>query len=102
MIRYSKYIAESIRILDTSPDAYPSDKTLVQMGKLQKIGEEVYIAFEFDDPVAKISVTDPRIQLSLRTFIRQIEEWKENVPAELLTRKFSLVSVPNVHCVNGE
>ncbi|RPA87462.1 hypothetical protein BJ508DRAFT_320478 [Ascobolus immersus RN42] len=101
MVRFSKYIAESINILDTSPEAYPSDKVLVQMCKLQRIGEEVFIAFEFDDPAANISITDPRIQLSLRTFIRQIEEWKDEVPSEVFTHSLRLMYL-TITCFTNE
>lgn len=83
MIRYSNYIGESIKLLETSPEARPSDRMLIEMAKLQKIGEDVFLTFEFEDPAANISITEPRIQLSLRSFIQRLEEWKANVPAGL-------------------
>lgn len=83
LLRFTKFMDECIEVLENSPEAEPSDKTLCQWVKLQKIAEEVGIGFAFDDPNADISIDDLRIQFTLKGFARQLEEWRSKCPKEV-------------------
>ncbi|WEW59007.1 hypothetical protein PRK78_004475 [Emydomyces testavorans] len=81
-IRWQSYNDESIEMLKNSPDALPSDKSLIQWVKLAHIGEDVSFQFSMDDPTTNVSITDPKIQYALKGFERQLEDWRKEVPPE--------------------
>lgn len=82
LLRYTMFMSECVEVLESSPEAAPSDKVLCQWVKLQKIAEEIGIGFAFDDPNAIVSIDDARVQFSLKGFARQLEEWKSKCPPE--------------------
>ncbi|KAG5289861.1 C6 transcription factor [Histoplasma ohiense] len=82
LTRWHPYMDESLEILETSPDALPSDKTLVQWVKLAHLGEEVLFQFSMDDPVTNVDITDPKSQYALKGFERRLAEWRKEVPPE--------------------
>lgn len=84
LLRYTMFMSECVEVLESSPEAAPSDKVLCQWVKLQKIAEEIGIGFAFDDPNATVSIDDARVQFSLKGFARQLEEWKLKCPPEAL------------------
>lgn len=102
LTRWHPYMDESLEILETSPDALPSDKTLVQWVKLAHLGEEVLFQFSMDDPVTNVDITDPKSQYALKGFERRLAEWRKEVPPECYSRKsFSLypsASVSTTFC----
>lgn len=82
LLRYTMFMSECVEVLESSPEAAPSDKVLCQWVKLQKIAEEIGIGFAFDDPNATVSIDDTRVQFSLKGFARQLEEWRSKCPPE--------------------
>lgn len=84
MLRFSNWMAESLKELETSPDAAPTDKRLAAWVKLQRIMEASSSAFSTDDPSAGITLADPRIQLTLKSFEKQLENWKFNLPSNIM------------------
>lgn len=82
LLRFTKFMDECIEVLESSPEASPTDRNLCQWVKLQKIAEEVGIGFAFDDPNANVSIDDERVQFSLKGFARQLEEWRSKCPKE--------------------
>jgi hypothetical protein len=82
LLRWTKYMEESISILETHPDALPSDRILVQHVKLAHIGEGISAQFCLDDPNAEITMSDPKVNYSLKVFQNELEEIK-NQSAEL-------------------
>ncbi|KKZ61243.1 hypothetical protein EMCG_04115 [[Emmonsia] crescens] len=82
LTRWHPYMDESLEILETSPDALPSDRVLVQWVKLVHIGEEVLFQFSMDDPATNVDITDPKSQYALKGFERRLAEWRKEVPPE--------------------
>jgi hypothetical protein len=68
---------ESIAILETHPDALPSDKILVQHVKLAHIGEQISIQFSLDDPSFMVSVSEPNISFALKVFENDLQKVRE-------------------------
>ncbi|PGH06299.1 hypothetical protein GX51_02496 [Blastomyces parvus] len=94
LTRWHPYMDESLEILETSPDALPSDRTLIQWVKLAHVGEEVLFQFSMDDPATNVDITDPKTQYALKGFERRLVEWRKEVPAECyspLMRHYELV-----------
>lgn len=73
---------ECIEVLETHPDAYPSDKLFCQHVKIQHICEDIGLQFLMDDNTATISITDPKVTYALNVLENQLKTWKEQVPAE--------------------
>jgi len=91
MLRFTNYMAESLDMLESSPDAAPTDTRLVAWIKLQRIMEASSHAFSLDDPSAEIAtLSDPRTQLTLKSFSKQLENWKDSVSAEDMNGSCSL------------
>lgn len=85
-IRWSPYIEECIELLTKSPDAVPSDAWLCDLVRVQHIYEEVALFFSMDDPASNISLTDAKTQYHIRTFERQLREWRQCVTSDVLER----------------
>ncbi|KAK2865043.1 hypothetical protein FQN49_003959 [Arthroderma sp. PD_2] len=85
LTRWNTYMDESLQMLLDSPDAYPSDRALVEWVKLAHIGEEIGFQFSMDDPLTNISITEPRIQYALKGFEGRLDEWRKEVPSEVYT-----------------
>ncbi len=87
LIRWTPFMADSVQVLETSPEALPSDKTLCQWIKSQQIAEEVGTQFSMDDPAATVNIADPKIQYALRGFERDLEKWSSQITPESSSRK---------------
>jgi hypothetical protein len=86
-IRWSPYMDESIELLTTSPDAHPSDLWLCDIIRLQHIAEEVAFMFSMDDPASVVSLTDAKTQYHMKTFERQLAQWRKSIKSDASKRK---------------
>ncbi|EXJ87334.1 hypothetical protein A1O3_04293 [Capronia epimyces CBS 606.96] len=86
LIRWSPYAEECIEILNSSPDAFPSDKWLCHLVLAQRIAEEVGLEFSMDDPASLLSLDDNKTQYHLKAFERQLAEWHDSATAEMLKK----------------
>ncbi|CCU82511.1 hypothetical protein similar to transcription activator CRG1 protein/C6 transcription factor [Blumeria hordei DH14] len=75
IICWSSFIADSIDILENSPDAYLSDKTLCQFIKAQHIVEEVSIDFSTDNLEESAHFSESEVQQLLKRFERDLKKW---------------------------
>lgn len=52
--------------------------------RLQRLLEEVAVAFDMDDPAGKVNFLEAKIQYQLKSFERQLEKWKQetDVPVD--------------------
>lgn len=73
---------ECIEVLETHPDAYPSDKLFCQHVKIQHICEDIGLQFLMDDNTATVSITDPKVTYALNVLENQLKTWKDQIPAE--------------------
>lgn len=76
---------ECIEVLESHPDAYPSDKLFCQHVKIQHICEDIGLQFLMDDNTANISITDPKVTYALTVLENQLKTWKEQIPPECQT-----------------
>jgi len=96
LIRWTSYMADCIDVLETSPEAAPSDKALCQWVRSQHIAEEIATQFSMDDPAARVSIADPKVQYALKGFERDLEKWSNQVPPEVQTPSLKITE----HVVN--
>ncbi|KAF8249044.1 hypothetical protein K440DRAFT_231306 [Wilcoxina mikolae CBS 423.85] len=90
MLKFTSFMRESVEILETSPQAAPSDKEFCQWIRLQLIADELAVTFEFDDPSSNLSIEEPRMQLAVRGYARRLQEWRQTVDPALITKSLEL------------
>lgn len=84
LIRWTPFMAESQELLETSPNAAPTDKYFCHLVWTHHLGEETGLQFSMDDPSTKVDITDSRTQYSLRVLERDFERHVASVPPELM------------------
>ncbi|TPX16459.1 uncharacterized protein E0L32_003753 [Thyridium curvatum] len=75
LLRWSPFMAESLEVLKTSPEAVPSDKYLAHLVWSHKLSEDIGYEFQMDDPSAVISLADRRTQYALKGFEHELEKF---------------------------
>jgi hypothetical protein len=91
LIRWNSFMTECVDILESSPDAAPTDKYFCHLVWTHKLAEDVGIQFSMDDPGASINISDARTQYALRGFERDLEKYRSSVPEELRQRESFLL-----------
>lgn len=95
LLRWTKYMEESVKILETSPDAFPSDKLLCQQVKMAHIGENISVQFCMDDPSVEVAISEPKVIYALKIFENELQQLKDdNAKLGEVDRKCSIVFVP--------
>lgn len=77
LLRWTKYMEESVKILETSPDAYPSDRLLCQQVKMAHIGENISVQFCMDDPSVEVAISEPKVIYALKIFENELQQLKD-------------------------
>lgn len=87
LIRWAPFMEDCVEILETSPDAAPTDRALCSWVRVQHIAEEIGITFKMDDPTAKVTIADATVQYALKGFENNLKQWSSQVPLEAQSRK---------------
>lgn len=82
LIRWTAFMAESMALLETSPDAAPTDKYFCHLVWTHQLGEQIGAQLSMDDPDAVVDITDARTQYALRALERELERYRAGVPPE--------------------
>ncbi|KAH7377266.1 hypothetical protein BKA66DRAFT_422207 [Pyrenochaeta sp. MPI-SDFR-AT-0127] len=77
LLRWTKYMEESVKILETSPDALPSDKLLCQQVKMAHIGENISVQFCMDDPSMEVAISEPKVIYALKIFENELQQLRD-------------------------
>ncbi|KAF2014967.1 hypothetical protein BU24DRAFT_371826 [Aaosphaeria arxii CBS 175.79] len=80
---FNSWMEECLGLLQKS--TLLEDKRVVAWLKLQRIADEAYTAFGFDDASTSFSLSELRLQVILRIFERRMQEWKKSIPPEVMT-----------------
>lgn len=88
LIRWNSFMTECVDVLETSPEAAPTDKYLCHLVWTHKLAEDVGIQFDMDDGSASINVADARTQYALRGFERDLERYSSSLSEEFRQRKY--------------
>jgi Fungal Zn(2)-Cys(6) binuclear cluster domain len=88
LVRWSAYMDESLEVLANAPDALPSDKWLAHLVRSQHIAEEVGYQFSMDDPPSDVSITQSKVQYQMKTFEKQLEEWRRSSTKDMPQGEF--------------
>lgn len=87
LVRWSAFIEESVKLLETSAEAAPTDKHFCILLRINKLGEDVSTRFSVDDPAMAATLQDFGTQLALRGFEVELERLKRSIPESLMQRK---------------
>ncbi|KAK4162545.1 hypothetical protein QBC43DRAFT_241255 [Cladorrhinum sp. PSN259] len=97
LIRWTPFMAECMDVLESSPEAVPTDKYFCHLVWTHKLAEEVGIQFSMDDPAYTPNIADLRTQHALRGFERELERYSSSIPSELqqpsLKMSFHVISL---------
>ncbi|KAF2110982.1 hypothetical protein BDV96DRAFT_583205 [Lophiotrema nucula] len=77
LLRWTKYMEESVKILETSPDALPSDKILCQHVKMAHISENISVQFCMDDPSVEVAISEPKVIYALKIFENELQQLRD-------------------------
>ncbi|KAJ4300014.1 hypothetical protein N0V90_005263 [Kalmusia sp. IMI 367209] len=77
LLRWTKYMEESVKILETSPEALPSDKVLCQHVKMAHIGENISVQFCMDDPSVEVAISEPKVIYALKIFENELQQLRD-------------------------
>ncbi|KAK3941067.1 hypothetical protein QBC46DRAFT_383586 [Diplogelasinospora grovesii] len=83
LIRWTPFMAECVDVLESSPEAAPTDKYLCHLVWTHKLAEEVGIQFSMDDPACTPNISDSRTQYALRGFERDLERYSSSIPPDM-------------------
>ncbi|KAJ0121791.1 hypothetical protein J7T55_008958 [Diaporthe amygdali] len=90
LLRWTTFMAECMDILESSPEAAPTDKYFCHLVWTHQLVEEIGFQFCMDDPSVSVSLSDHMTQHRIRSFERELDKHKTQVPAELMQPSLKL------------
>ena len=88
LVQSNSHTRDSLRALETSEDAFASDKTLCRWVELQRFADEfATLASIEEDADITVEVRDVRIRSAHARFAKQVSEWEARNPPELRSGK---------------
>lgn len=86
---------DCLQVLETHPDALPSDREVVWWAKLGFILEEAGVQLLSDDSEAQTSFADSKTRYTIRAFNNQLTQWRKEIPEEFFRSRSC-----SIHYVN--
>lgn len=90
LIRWNSFMTECMDILESSPEAAPTDRYLCNLVWTHRLAEEVGMQFSMDDPTVVVNIAEPKVQYALRGFERDLSKYSDSIPKEEKRRKYLL------------
>ncbi|KAJ5970008.1 hypothetical protein N7501_006256 [Penicillium viridicatum] len=85
LVTWQPYMDECLEILETHPDALPSDRKLKWWAKLGSIMEDAGHRFSADDPGSIATFADSKAWYNIKLLEDRLAQWREEIPRELYT-----------------
>lgn len=86
LLRWTSFMAECMDILESSPEAAPTDKYFCHLVWTHQLVEEIGFQFCMDDPSVSVNLSDHMTQHRIRSFERELDKHRTQVPIELMQR----------------
>ncbi|PON20756.1 hypothetical protein TGAM01_v210357 [Trichoderma gamsii] len=93
LIRWTPFMTESLEILESSPDAAPTDKYFSHLVWTHRLAEEVGEQFSLDDPSSLVNITDARTQYALRALERDLDKYIASVAKNMMQQCSFMLTV---------
>lgn len=84
LLRWTSFMAECVDVLESSPEAAPTDKYFCHLVWTHQLAEEIGFQFCMDDPSVSVNLSDHMTQHRVRGFERELEKHKKEVPSDLM------------------
>lgn len=97
LIQWSSYTAECLELLESSPDALPSDRQLCHWVRVQHLAEDIGSQLSLDDSSTPVGLSDPKTVYALKTFDLQLSDWQAQLPKNVDTRMPPVMSPGEPH-----
>jgi hypothetical protein len=99
MLPYTQYLEDCAKSLAADPQ-HPSDITYIHMIRSLRLAEETTHTFDHGSKEKISELSDEKIQILVRTLDRQIEDWRESIPADVFNNisKCDLSSLRRAYC----
>lgn len=86
LLRWSSFMTECLDVLESSPEAAPTDKYFCHLVRTHQLAEEIGFQFCMDDPTVSVNLSDYMTQHKVRGFERELEKHRQEVSRELMQR----------------
>ncbi|KAI2615771.1 hypothetical protein GGS26DRAFT_456513 [Hypomontagnella submonticulosa] len=80
LVRWQAFMTECMDILESSPQAAPTDKYLCHLVWTHRLAEDVGMQFSMDDPSVFVNITEQKVQYALRGFERDLAKYSDSIP----------------------
>ncbi|KNA94134.1 hypothetical protein FOXG_00317 [Fusarium oxysporum f. sp. lycopersici 4287] len=84
LIRWTPFMEESLHLLQSSPNAAPTDAYFCHLVWTHHLSEQVNVQFSLDDPIFDVHISETRTQYILKGLEKDLKRYREKVPPELL------------------
>ena len=78
MLTFTPWMDDCLDTLESSPAASATDRMLSAEVRLQRIAESNYSLFAFDDTSRRVGLDETRVQILLRGFESQLDDWNRD------------------------
>ncbi|PSR82704.1 hypothetical protein BD289DRAFT_353307, partial [Coniella lustricola] len=95
LLRWTSFMSECLDVLESSPEAAPTDKYFCHLVRTHQLAEEIGFQFCMDDSTIAINLADYMTQHKVRGFERELEKHRQEVARELMqpSLKFSFHTI---------
>ncbi|KFA66283.1 hypothetical protein S40285_01892 [Stachybotrys chlorohalonatus IBT 40285] len=90
LVRWTPFMTESVDVLQTSPDAAPTDKYFCHLIWTHRMAEEIGGNLMTEDEDYTATITDLRVQHSLKAMERDLRKYRAAVPEDLMQPTLSI------------
>ncbi|KAI0385896.1 hypothetical protein F5Y04DRAFT_159589 [Hypomontagnella monticulosa] len=80
LVRWQAFMTECMDILESSPQAAPTDKYLCHLVWTHRLAEDVGMQFSMDDPSVFVNISEQKVQYALRGFERDLAKYSDSIP----------------------
>ncbi|KAJ5580276.1 Transcription factor [Penicillium hispanicum] len=85
LVRWQPYMDECLQILESHPDALPSDRKVIWWAKLAFIMEQASVQLTNEDPQTAVSFADSKVRYTIKAFANQLAQYRRDIPEEFWT-----------------
>lgn len=89
LLRWTRFTAECVDLLETSPDAAPTDRYFCALVRTHRLAEDIALQLNLEDSDHTINLNEPTILFSLRKLGNDLESYFQSVPKEIVQRECS-------------
>ncbi|KAL9038160.1 MAG: hypothetical protein Q9180_003300 [Flavoplaca navasiana] len=95
LIRWSAHMDDCLDVLETSPEALPSDLVLIEWVRLQRLADDVGNQISLDES-SSFGISDVKTQYALKGFERQMKDWEKQASKQVTSASLNF----NYHVAN--